>query len=158
MNKGEKNHSDIERRAFLQGALAVAGIPPLCCVTPPLPSNSVEFRDSKIIINLARAPKLRKAGAAFNIVDNERKINLIVIHVNRNRYITMSRACTHGGAPCTYNPRRHTLQCTSLSHAEYSLEGTLLGTPPHGRIHGNLRTYPTKAYGSTIEVTLESNA
>jgi Rieske Fe-S protein len=66
----------------------------------------------------------------------------------------MDRSCTHGGAQCTFNPKRHTLQCTSLNHAEYDLQGTLL----HGRTHGNLRTYETKTSGATVEIWLERHA
>ena len=44
----------------------------------------------------------------------------------------MDRSCTHGGAQCTYNPKHHTLQCTSLNHAEYDLGGTAPARP-HAR-------------------------
>ena len=144
----------MERRHFLQGALAVTAIPPLCCTTQALPQASVAFEPGKITVDLARAPELRRAGAAFSIVEEGRKINLILIHAERAHYIAMERTCTHGGAMCTYNPKRHTLQCTSLNHAEYDMRGTLL----HGRTHGNLRTYETTTRGSIVEIKLENKA
>lgn len=148
------SESEIHRRDFLMSALAVAGIPPLCCTTEELPSVSVEFGNGKIIVDLARTPELRRTGAAFRIVDGERKVNLILIHAGRGEYAAMDRSCTHGGAQCTYNPKHRTVQCTSLNHAEYDLEGRLL----HGRTHGNLRSYPTQLSGSKLEITLERSA
>ncbi len=154
MAGNERTGSEIERRHFLQGALAVAAIPPLCCTTQALPPESVAFALGKIVVDLARVPELRRTGAAFSIVEERRKINLILIHAGRGRYIAMERTCTHGGAMCTYSQKRRTLRCTSLNHAEYDLRGTLL----HGRTHGNLQTYDTTTNGSTIEIGLERKA
>jgi nitrite reductase/ring-hydroxylating ferredoxin subunit len=141
---------EIERRRFLRGALAVTGMPPLCCMTPALPRNAITISGGLITVDVRNIPELRRTGAAFSLVDEGRGINLILIHQERGKYVAMDRSCTHGGAQCTYNPKRRTLQCTSLNHAEYDLRGTLL----HGRTHGNLRTYQTVTSGSTIEITL----
>ncbi len=154
MGGSQTQTSEIPRRDFLQGVLAVAGIPPLCCTTQGLPPESVTLGNGRITVDLARVPELRRAGAAFRIVDTERKVNLILIHAGRGSYVAMDRSCTHGGAQCTYNPKRHTVQCTSLNHAEYDLGGRLL----HGRTHGDLRTYPVQASGSMLEIALERSA
>ena len=146
--------SEIDRRDFLQSALAASGIPPLCCTSQALPASCIAFEPGKIKIQLARVPELRHTGAAFKIVDEGRGINLLLIHAHAGRYVALDRTCTHGGAMCTYNPKRHTLQCTSLNHAEYDLRGTLL----HGRTHGDLRTYTTTVSGATVEIVLESRA
>jgi Rieske Fe-S protein len=129
--------SSIPRRDLPRGALSLTAIDPLCCVTPELSPKSVEFAAGRIIVDLRRAPELRRTGAAFAIVDQNRKINLILAHAEHHRYVALDRACTHNGAMCTYNRKRQTFQCTSLNHAEYDLRGTLL----HGRTHGNLRAY-----------------
>jgi nitrite reductase/ring-hydroxylating ferredoxin subunit len=154
MARKEIPRSEIERRSFLQGALAVTAIPPLCCTSQALPQASVAFESGRITVDLARAPEMRRVGSAFSVVDEGRKINLILIHAERGHYVAMERSCTHNGAQCTYNPRRRTLQCTSLNHAEYDMRGTLL----HGRTHGNLRTYETVATGSILEIRMESKA
>jgi Rieske Fe-S protein len=146
--------SEIERRRFLQGAIAVVAVPPVCCRTPSLPPVSVAFETGKITVDLTRVPELLLRNAAYSVTDEGRKINVIVIHAERGHYIAMDRSCTHGGAQCTYNPKRRTLQCTSLNHAEYDLRGTLL----HGRTHGNLRTYKTEKSGSTVVIWLEDKA
>lgn len=153
MKENKAVNSEIERRQFFQAALVVAGFPPLCCTTRALPPAGIAFDSKKITVDLSRVPQLRRTGAAFSIVDDHRKLNLILIHARRGFYVAMDRSCTHGGAQCTFNPKRNTLQCTSLNHAEYDLRGTLL----HGRTHGNLRVYETKTSGMTVEIWLERN-
>jgi Rieske Fe-S protein len=154
VKENKTTQSEIERRRFLIGALAVTGFPPLCCTSRALPPASLVFDSQKVTIDLSRVPELRRTGTAFRLVDEGRKLNLLLIHVSRRVYVSLDRTCTHGGAQCTFNPKRQTLQCTSLNHAEYDLQGTLL----HGRTHGNLRTYQTKASGETVEIRLEPQA
>jgi nitrite reductase/ring-hydroxylating ferredoxin subunit len=144
----------MERRDFLRGSLAAAGVFPFCCMTPPLPPNSVTFEDSRIVVKLAAVPELRRAGAVFSVVDESRKVNVLLIHAGRGRYVAMDRSCTHGGAQCTYNPKKQTVQCTSVNHAEFDLRGTLLG----GRTHGNLRTYRTEVSPAAVTISLEGRA
>jgi nitrite reductase/ring-hydroxylating ferredoxin subunit len=146
--------SEIDRRRLLQAATAILGIPPRCCKTPSLPAACISFAPGKVIVDLALVPELRRTGSAFSVVDEDRKTNLVLIHVERGRYVAMDRTCTHGGAQCTYNPKRRTLQCTSVNHAEYDLRGTLL----HGRTHGDLRTYKTEKSGATVAIWLENRA
>lgn len=144
--------SEIQRRRFLQGALGVTGIPPLCCTTQAVPRQAVAFEPGSIRVDLTPIPELRRTGAAFSVIDENRKLNLILINAGHGHYTAMDRSCTHGGAQCTYNQKRRTLQCTSLNHAEYDLKGTLL----HGRTHGNLRTYETAVSGAAIEILLKT--
>lgn len=131
--------------------MAVVGIPPLCCTTTPLPPAGAAFAPGKVSVDLTLVPQLRRPGAAFSVVKEDAKINVILIHAGHGQYVAMDRSCTHGGAQCTYNPKRRTLQCTSLNHAEYDLHGTLL----HGRTHGDLRTYRTEATASAVTIWLE---
>ena len=81
-------------------------------------------------------------------------VNIIVARVDDSSFVALDRSCTHSGAQCTFNPKRRSVQCTSLNHAEYDLRGTLL----HGRTHGNLRAYATRRNGSTLEIDLESKS
>jgi nitrite reductase/ring-hydroxylating ferredoxin subunit len=103
-----------------------------------------------VVIDLNKAVVLRRTGAALAVVDTERKLNLIVIHVDRSLFVALDRSCTHGGAQCAFNGKRRTLKCTSLNHAEYGLDGKLL----HGRTHGDLRAYETRREGSRLLIAL----
>jgi nitrite reductase/ring-hydroxylating ferredoxin subunit len=142
------SHDPIGRRGFLAGVL------PLCCSTPLAPPASFRFEGATLVVDLARVPELRHAGSATALVDESRKLNLLVVRAEARRYAVLDRACTHGGASCTYMHKRRTLRCTSLNHAEYNLDGALL----HGRTHGNLRAYALRVDGSRLEIDLEKQA
>lgn len=133
----------------MQGSLMLAGVP-LCCVTPEAPSEGISFDGETLVLNLKLIPGLKSPGGACAVVDMPRKLNIIVARVEKSRFVALDRSCTHGGAQCTYNHNRRSLRCTSLNHAEYDLNGTLL----HGRTHGNLRAYPTRLSGSTVEIRI----
>jgi nitrite reductase/ring-hydroxylating ferredoxin subunit len=105
-------------------------------------------------IDLSREPGLRARGEARTVVDVQRKLNIIVVQHEKGRWAAVDRTCTHGGAMCAYQKRSGTVRCTSLNHAEYTLEGTLL----HGRTHGNLRAYPASEKSGWLEIRLESKA
>jgi nitrite reductase/ring-hydroxylating ferredoxin subunit len=126
------------------------GAAPLCCSTPQIDSGCVRFEADRLTIDLEKAAALRPVGSAAAVVDTARGVNLIVAHTGKNDFAALDRSCTHGGAQCTYNHKRRTVQCTSLNHAEFDLKGTLL----HGRTHGNLRAYKTRRTGSLLEIRL----
>lgn len=130
-----------------------AGVP-LCCMTEVLPSGSYKFEGGTLVVELTKASGLSREGSARAVVDLTRKFNIIVIHGHGGRFAALDRSCTHGGGQCAYNHKRRTVQCTSLNHAEYDLDGTLL----HGRTHGNLRAYEVRCIGGRIEVRLEGAA
>ena len=141
----------LDRRQLLRGSLGFFGAFPLCCSTPRLNAESIGFEGGALRIDLRKAPELREAGSAAAIVDEGRKLNLILARTGKNGFVALNRACTHGGAPCTYNHKRRTLQCTSLNHAEYDLRGALL----HGRTHGDLRAYEVRRAGTFLEIRLQ---
>jgi len=142
--------SEISRRDVLRGSLGLAGVAPLCCTTPVVPPGSVRFEGLTLVVDLGTAPELRRVGSAAAVVDAARDVNILVACAEEGRYVALDRSCTHGGAQCAYNHRRRTLQCTSLNHAEFALDGTLL----HGRTHGSLRSYPTRVAGARLEIVL----
>jgi nitrite reductase/ring-hydroxylating ferredoxin subunit len=144
----------LDRRQLLRGSLFAAGFGPLCCTSPEIPAACLSFESSRLAIDLTKTDLLKTAGSAAAVVSAERKLNLIVAHAGRNRFVALDRSCTHGGAQCTFNARRQTVQCTSLNHAEYDLQGTLL----HGRTHGNLRAYAARREGSRLVITLAARS
>jgi nitrite reductase/ring-hydroxylating ferredoxin subunit len=143
------------RREFFAGAtLSAAGIMPLCCGTPDAAASSWSIVDNVLRINLEREPGLKKTGEPRVVVEVNRKLNIIVVQHEKGRWAALDRTCTHGAGMCAYEKRRRTIRCTSLNHAEYTLEGVLL----HGRTHGNLRAYPAAERAGWLEIQLESRA
>lgn len=136
------------RRDFLAAAA------PLCCLSQPAFDGSWSIRDGLLRIDLAREPELRKVGQPRTFFDPSRKLNILVVQHRQGQWAALDRTCTHGGAMCAYQQRSHTLRCTSLNHAEYSLEGKLL----HGRTHGDLRAYPVRPVSGGLEIALEARS
>jgi nitrite reductase/ring-hydroxylating ferredoxin subunit len=141
---------ELDRRQLIRGSLGLAGVLPLCCSTPEVPPESVSYDGDALVLDLEQVPLLRAAGSAGAVVDPSRKLNLIVARTGKDSFVALDRTCTHGGAQLTYNHKRRTLQCTSLNHAEFDLNGTLL----HGRTHGNLRAYEVRRVGTRLAIRL----
>ncbi|MBE7541793.1 MAG: Rieske 2Fe-2S domain-containing protein [Solibacteraceae bacterium] len=139
---------DLDRRELLRRSMFAVGFAPLCCVTPEAPASRFRVEGGRVRLD---AGLVGKPGSAVAVVEPGRKLNLIVMHVERGRYAALDRLCTHGGAECAYNNRKKRVQCTSLNHAEYELDGTLL----HGRTHGNLRAYAVRREGGELVIELE---
>jgi nitrite reductase/ring-hydroxylating ferredoxin subunit len=150
MSAANRNAPAFPRRDVLRGSLGLVGLAPLCCSTPEIDPGSAHFEGRILVVDVEAAPQLRRVGSAAAIVDTARGVNIIVVRVGERQHVALDRTCTHGGAQCAYNHERRTLQCTSLNHAEYSLDGTLL----HGRTHGNLRAYETRSTRSRLEIVL----
>ena len=144
----------IDRRGFLLSSVLLPAAAPLCCTTPAAPPESVRFEGITLVLDLARIPDLGDVGSACAVADAGRKVNIIVARPEARRYVAIDRSCTHGGAQCTYVHSRRRLRCTSLNHAEYELDGTLL----HGRTHGNLRDYAVQFDGALLRIALEEKA
>jgi nitrite reductase/ring-hydroxylating ferredoxin subunit len=144
--------TQFSRRDVIGGALALAAVPPPCCVTPRAEVGCFRLEGQRLILDLRRAPELRPPGGSLAIFDKAHQLNLLVAHVGKGRYAALDRTCTHGGAMCAYDRKRRTLRCTSLNHAEYDLNGTLL----HGRTHGNLRSYPARRRANALEIDLKA--
>ena len=144
--KMRNSGSLIGRRGFLAGVL------PLCCSSPLAPPDSFRIEGATLLVDLAKVSGLNRPASAVALVDANHGLNLIIVRSESRRYHVLDRACTHGGASCAYQQRSRTLRCTSLNHAEYSLEGTLL----HGRTHGSLRSYSVRRRGAVLEIGLEN--
>lgn len=143
----------MDRRDLMRGSFAFLGVLPLCCTTPEIGKESVRYDGNTLVVDLGKASGLRSAGSAGAVVDQGRKLDIIIAHTGGERFVALDRHCTHAGAHCTYNHKRRTLQCTSLNHAEYDLVGTLL----HGRTHGNLRAYEVRRSGDLLRIELKEN-
>jgi nitrite reductase/ring-hydroxylating ferredoxin subunit len=143
----------LDRRDLLRGSFAFLGVLPLCCATPEIGKESFRYDGNTLVVDLRKASALRQAGSAGAVVDQGRKLDIIIAHAGGDRFVALDRHCTHGGAHCTYNHKRRTLQCTSLNHAEYDLAGTLL----HGRTHGNLRAYAVRRSGDLLRIELKES-
>lgn len=117
------------RREIFPMPMLLAGKPPLCCNTADLPPRAVSFLDTELRIDLSRAPVLARVGGAVKLIDDQRKLNLILTHPEKELYVVLDRECTHGGGALAYSQRRKTVQCTCWGRSEFALDGRVVGGP-----------------------------
>jgi hypothetical protein len=65
---------------------------------PEAPAGSFRIEKGQVVVSLAKAAALRKAGAALALVDAARHLNLVVVHADRGLYVAVDRASLTNGA------------------------------------------------------------
>ena len=149
----------ITRRDVL-GAGAIAGTgclclaspqsPRTCCITPELDPASVTHEDSRLLINLDSAPDLCHPGSSANLIDEARRLDLIIVHPDPARFCTLAGLCTHYPRPLTYLSKRGVLQCNNFNHSTFALDGSVVKGPATKPI----AVFPTTRKGRTLVVEL----
>jgi nitrite reductase/ring-hydroxylating ferredoxin subunit len=139
---------EISRRSLLLAAAAV--LPPKCCETPELPPAALATSGNSLTVNLQLAPLLCKPGSSAKFTANQ--LDFLLSHPKKDVYVVSSRKCTHGGAPLVYNELHQSIQCTSLNHTEYDLQGKILRGPPS--VKTGLKTFPVARRGHVLTVSL----
>ena len=170
-----KNRS-VSRRKVLRAAVAIAvgaGLCPLCnargsvpparesalggrslstnCDTPDLDPDCLTFGEDRVVVDLARTPELGVAGHAANLIDRERSIDLIVVHVEAGSYCALSRFCTHAGRTLAYIRSRKLLQCTNFNHSLFELNGRVRKGPAELP----LASHPVRLRDGMLEIDLK---
>ena len=107
-----------------------------------------------VVIDLARAPELGRAGGAVKIVDPARKLHILIARPGKNELVALDQKCTHGGGPLTYVHRRRHLYCTCWGHAKFALDGTVLRWP-NSQKPRPLRAHAVEQRGGLLHVHVE---
>lgn len=138
------------RRHWIYSALAAAGAERLCCVTQEVSPGALLWEQGVLRIDLPKSGSLAKKNSAVQVVDQQRQVNLIVVHAKSGRFAALHRSCTHGGAQVVFNRENQTVQCTSWGHSEFSLDGEVLG----GSAKKPLPAIKVRRVGNTLELKL----
>ena len=152
----------VSRRDLIHGSLIALASPcmcsasasPWCCGVPDIPQSSVYFEIGLIRVDLTRAPGLRRKGASAKIVAEQRSVNIIIAHPEKERYVAVDGRCTHNDSGrLTYVHELRLLHCTCWGHSRFALDGTVLAGPAKK----NLRTYEVRFVGNTLTILTEPN-
>ncbi|MBE7499970.1 MAG: Rieske (2Fe-2S) protein [Verrucomicrobiales bacterium] len=153
------------RELLLNGALLVGGgclchrtrgadAKSTCCSTPDLAPESLTFTGQTVTVDLARNPCLADVGDAAFLVRPDPPLELIVVHAAPNRYVALSRACTHGGQVLSYARRRGVLICNNFNHSIFDLDGKVVKGPAASP----LASYPAALKGGQLEISLPTQS
>ena len=147
----------ISRRSILAAAVLPAVAPCCCgssrnscCDTPVLEPECISYASDRVYVDLEKCRTLARVGSSANIIDAERKLDLIVIHPSRRRFCVLSGLCTHFPRPLTYLPSRRVLQCNNFNHSIFDLEGRIVKGPAPRPI----RRYTVRLSGGRLEIEL----
>jgi Rieske Fe-S protein len=165
-------NTSLSRRALLRAAVTIAAGAGLCplhaflavgqrasgdgtrlstnCHTPDLDPACLTFAPDRVTVDLAGAPMLATAGHAANLIDRERGIDLIVVHVETGTFCALSRFCTHAGRTLAYIGTRKLLQCTNANHSTFQLDGDVRKGPAEAP----LKSYPAMVREGRLEIGL----
>lgn len=147
----------LEVTALFGGApcACLAGASRDCCTLPEAPSDAVQFEKDTLVVDLSRVPDLRRAGGALKIVNSERKLQILIARVARDRFVALDQKCTHGGGALTYVHRHQHLYCTCWGHSKFALDGSVLRWP-NSQTPRPLRAYPIERRGGNLYVAMEN--
>lgn len=134
----------MKRRNFLLSPMLLAALPPRCCDLPEAPAASFQISESMLTLRMKELPQ------ALRISDEARKLKIVLVRTPDGKLAAVSGACTHGGAPLVMNERHGTVQCTSLGHSEFDLQGKVLRGPAPKPI----RVYAVRETDGAVEIVL----
>jgi Rieske Fe-S protein len=100
-----------------------------CCNTPDLEPESYYVKKDRIELYLTKTAFLSDSGHAAILSYPERKIELILIRPDKDKYLAFQRFCTHGWQTLSYNKHRRLIQCNNFNHALFDLDGKVWKGP-----------------------------
>jgi Rieske Fe-S protein len=121
-----------------------------CCYTPDVEPQSVTYGPGGVTIDLRQAPSLREVGSAAYLVNEDKGLQLIIVHAAELQYCVLSHLCTHGGQVVSYNHMRGMLQCNNFNHSIFDLSGRVWKGPAEKP----LRSYPVVLVQDALVVSI----
>ncbi len=108
------------------------------------------YRDSRIEIDLSRAPELAEKGHGIRLEGKNLPRRILVILGEDGTYHAFENRCQHMGRRLDPVPGSETVQCCSVSKSTYDYDGN----PLFGPAKKNVATLKTKVDGEKLIVTL----
>jgi nitrite reductase/ring-hydroxylating ferredoxin subunit len=124
----------------------------LPATSKPLDPQCWTFSDGKIMIDLKRAPELKKHGGALRLEGDGLPMRVLVIRGEDGEFYAFHNRCTHlGHRRLDPVPSTGTVQCCSVNKSTYTYDGLKVYGPPTGPIG----TFKVKLDGDRLIVSLE---
>ena len=121
-----------------------------CCFTPEIEKDCISFLEDKIVINLNDSHAIKEPGYAAFIINEEKGIDLILVHANGGEFYVLQRLCTHGGRSVSYIRERGKLQCNNYNHSTFDLSGEVFKGPAPRP----LESYPVEVKRNQLEISI----
>jgi len=118
---------------------------------PEVPASAYTIGNDEIIrIDLNKVKSLSEVGGSALLIDENLTNFLLIAHTAKDDYIVASSHCTHRGMALGYNHEQKTFRCSSLGHAKFKLDGTVISGPAKKP----LKIYVSNVANDTLAIDL----
>jgi nitrite reductase/ring-hydroxylating ferredoxin subunit len=124
---------------------------------PAAARDAVRIVPGLVTIDLARTPELGRSGGYVKVLDEARKLQILIARVSRDRFIALDQKCTHGGGALTYVHGQQHLYCTCWGHAKFALDGSVIRWP-NKQTPRPIRAHAVTRRGQSLEIRVEGLA
>jgi nitrite reductase/ring-hydroxylating ferredoxin subunit len=132
----------------------LAGASRDCCTLAEAPAGAVRFERGAIVLEAGALPA---TGDALKIVDEGRKVQVLVARTGRRQFVALDQRCTHGGGALTYVHKQKHLYCTCWGHAKFALDGSVIRWP-NKQTPKPLRAYRVEQSGTSLRILVDGVA
>lgn len=102
-------------------------------------------------MDVQKVPALEKVGGSAKVVNEDLKNQILVVHMDVNRYVAMSNRCTHRGGEVEYRSKDKTLICANnCGRSVFRINGEVI----RGPAPKPLETYKVLFFEGKLEVFL----
>lgn len=130
------------RRNFLQRLLGI------CATQKPKDKSCWNYGESKIALELARAPELEQPGSGLRLEGKNLPERVLVVYGDDCRYHAFHNRCQHGGRRLDPMPGTEKVQCCSINKATYDYEGKVISGPAKDAVV----SYPVEFADGTLTI------
>jgi nitrite reductase/ring-hydroxylating ferredoxin subunit len=124
---------------------------------PAVGGDAVRIVPGLVTIDLVRTPELGRSGGFVKVVDEGRKLQILVARVTRDRFVALDQKCTHGGGALTYVHAHQHLYCTCWGHSKFALDGSVIRWP-NQQTPRPIRSHAVTRRGQSLEIRVEGLA
>ena len=120
---------------------------------PEVSEESYTIDGNQIQIDLTLVPELQEIGGSVKLKHgngDEELIKVLIARRGENEYLSIENRCTHGGREIAYDHELQCLQCVSVSHSKFDLQGNVTGGPAPGP----LTVYQNILKGNSLVIDL----
>ncbi|MFC1849730.1 Rieske (2Fe-2S) protein [candidate division CSSED10-310 bacterium] len=106
----------------------------------PRDAKCWSYNDGRVILDLSRAPELKKPGGAIRMEGDKLPVRILVIHGFDGKFHAFHNSCPQSGRRLDPVPGTRTVQCCSFNVSTYDYQGKAIA----GSGKRKLKVYPIR--------------
>jgi len=123
----------------------------ICETQPPLHSDCWSFKDSKVRIDLSRAPELAVSGGAIRLEGKALPVRVLVLRSENDHFRAFKNKCTHMGRRLDPLSDSSAIRCCSVSKSTFNKNGECISGP----VQKALTPYEVTVKSDQLEIAIQ---